>query len=200
MSPRFLTATVLLAAGIAASAAGHLDAVPRTMDGVDEQWMRHWVDTSPVQPPEGIWYYPAEEMTLGVLPCPHATVNSRCHVVVMLAGNDLELLPGTVIGHIEPGVSASKVMLTLYSERDRLTLMTPLQTVAHFNQAGTELTFDPPHWQVKVRVNVMRFLPSLFGALSGVSVVPQTTGERMLPGFKKIYPAADAATHPIVYL
>ncbi len=189
--------TLVVASGITAGAVSHLEAVPRAMDGVDEAWMRHWVDTSPVQGIEGIWYYPAESMTVGVLPCPHATAVSPCHIMVMLAGDDVELLPGVVIGHIEPGAVNDRVSLTLYSERDRLTLTTPLQTVAHVNENNTELTFDPPHWEVKVRVNVLRFLPSLFG---GMSVVPQPVGERMPLGLKKIYPATEAATRPIVYL
>ena len=51
---------------------------------------------------------------------------------------------------------------------------------------GCALTFDPPHWEVKVRANFARFLPSLF---KGISVIPDVEKEKLPVGFKKIFPA-----------
>lgn len=72
-----------------------------------------------------------------------------------------------------------------------MTLIKPLECVATLNREATTLTFDPPHWKVKVRVNIARFLPSLF---SGVSIVPEVTGERLPVGFRKIYPEGGDGT------
>ena len=73
----------------------------------------------------------------------------------------------------------------LSSQRDRLTLISPLECVATLNKTATTLTFDPPHWKLKVRFNVARFLPSLF---NGMSIIPEKVEERLPIGFRKIYP------------
>ena len=73
-----------------------------------------------------------------------------------------------------------------YSQRNKVTLIGPLECVATLNKEGTSLTFDPPHWEVKVRANFTRFLPTIFRA---VSVVPTVEEEKLPIGFKKIFPA-----------
>ena len=103
----------------------------------------------------------------------------------MLESPDINVMPGTVIGYIAATAVDSKYQLWLYSQRDRVTLIKPLECVATLDDAATTLTFDPPHWKVKVRLNVARFLPTLFNA---VSIVPEKTGERLPVGFRKIYP------------
>ena len=60
-----------------------------------------------------------------------------------------------------------------------------MECVATLNRNATSLTFDPPHWDVKVRVNFARFLPSIFG---GISIIPHMEKEKLPIGFKKIYP------------
>ena len=79
----------------------------------------------------------------------------------------------------------NKYQLWLYSQRKRTTLKKPLECVATLNSEATTFTFDPPHWKVKVRVNIARFLPTLF---NGVSIIPERVGESLPVGFRKIYP------------
>ena len=67
-----------------------------------------------------------------------------------------------------------------------MTLVSPLECVATLNKDATSLTFEPPRWDVKVRVNFARFLPTLF---RGVSIIPHVEQERLPVGFKKIFPA-----------
>ena len=151
--------------------------------GLDIDSMRVRLDETDMQPLEGIWYYPNEEMTLGIerYKGPHH-VGYR---IILLDSPDINVMPGTVIGYIAASAVDSKYQLWLYSQRDRVTLIKPLECVATLNKAATTLTFDPPHWKVKVRVNIARFLPSLF---QGVSIVPEKVGEKLPVGFRKIYP------------
>ena len=151
--------------------------------GLDIDSMRVRLDETDMQPLEGIWYYPNEEMTLGIerYKGPH-NVGYR---IILLDSPDINVMPGTVIGYIAASAVDSKYQLWLYSQRDRVTLIKPLECVATLNKAATTLTFDPPHWKVKVRVNIARFLPSLF---QGVSIVPEKVGEKLPVGFRKIYP------------
>ena len=154
--------------------------------GYSEQVAREQLLESDLQPLEGIWYYPAEDMTLTIerwQPEPSHKIGYR---LLLIASDDLELIPGTVIGYIEESAVGNKFHLWLYSERNKVTLCGPLECVATLNKEGTSLTFDPPHWEVKVRVNFARFLPTLF---KGVSVIPDVEKERLPIGFKKIFPA-----------
>lgn len=154
--------------------------------GYDEQVARERLLESDMQPLEGIWYYPNEDMTLAIErwePEPSHKIGYR---LLLVASDDLELLPGTVIGYVEATAVDNKYHLWLYSERNRVTLCGPLECVATLNKEATTLTFEPPHWDVKVRVNFARFLPSLF---RGISVIPNVEKEKLPVGFKKIFPA-----------
>ena len=153
------------------------------IEGLDLDSMRIRLDESDMQPLEGIWYYPNEETTLGI-----ERYKGRHNIgyrIILLDSPDINLVPGTVIGYIAASAVDSKYQLWLYSQRDRVTLMKPLKCVATLNKAATTFTFDPPHWKVKVRVNIARFLPTLF---NDVSIIPEKVGESLPIGFRKIYP------------
>jgi len=151
--------------------------------GVDEDSMRIRLDESDLQPLEGIWYYPNEEMTLGIER--YKGSHNIGYRIILLGSPDINLVPGTVIGYIATSAVDNKYRLWLYSQRDKVTLLKPLECVATLNSSATSLTFDPPHWKVKVRVNFARFLPTLF---RGVSVIPDKVEEKLPIGFRKVYP------------
>ena len=153
------------------------------LDGLDLDSMRVRLDETDMQPLEGIWYYPNEEMTLGIER--YRGEHNIGYRIILLESPDINVIPGTVIGYIAASAVDNKYQLWLYSQRDRITLIKPLECVATLNKSATSLTFDPPHWKVKVRVNIARFLPTLF---QGVSIIPETTGEKLPIGFRKIYP------------
>ena len=184
---KHLISAILLAACVAtAGAKVDLPEQSVVVPGYSEQVAREQLLESDLQQLEGIWYYPAEDMTLTIerwQPEPSHKIGYR---LLLIASDDLELIPGTVIGYIEESAVDNKFHLWLYSERNKVTLCGPLECVATLNKEGTSLTFDPPHWEVKVRVNFARFLPTLF---KGVSVIPDVEKERLPIGFKKIFPA-----------
>ncbi len=180
--------TVILAA-LAVACGGAKTVLPEqsvVVPGFNEQVARERLAETDMQPLEGVWYYPAEDMTLAIerwQPEPSHKIGYR---ILLVASNDLELLPGTVIGYIEDSAVDNKFHMWLYSQRNKITLCGPLECVATLNKEATSLTFDPPHWEVKLRVNFTRFLPTLF---KGVSVIPHVEQERLPVGFKKIFPA-----------
>ncbi len=183
---RYLTVVVLLISLAVAQAKTDLPEQSVVVPGFSEQMARERLMESDLQPLEGIWYYPNEDMTLVIerwQPEPSHKIGYR---ILLVASEDLELLPGTVIGYIEASAVDNKYRLWLYSERNKVTLCGPLDCVATLNKDATTLTFDPPHWDVKVRVNFARFLPSLF---KGISVIPDVEKEKLPVGFKKIFPA-----------
>ncbi len=151
--------------------------------GIDADSMRVRLDETDMQPLEGIWYYPNEEMTLGIERFRGS--HNIGYRIILLDSPDINVMPGTVIGYIAASAVDNKYQLWLYSQRDRVTLIKPLECVATLNSAATTLTFDPPHWKVKVRVDIARFLPTLF---QGVSIIPEQVKEKLPIGFRKIYP------------
>ena len=151
--------------------------------GLDEDSMRIRLLNYDLQPIEGIWQYKAEHMTLGIERC--TGVADAEYRIILLHSDDLELMPGMVIGYLASSVDETKYRLWLYSERNRLTLRGPMEAVATFNRDKGTITFDPPHWRVKVRANFMRFLPSIFRV---VSVSPEKVEERLPVGFNKLFP------------
>ncbi|MBQ6166114.1 MAG: hypothetical protein IJS04_02000 [Muribaculaceae bacterium] len=159
------------------------------LDGLDIDSMRVRLDETDMQPLEGIWYYPNEEMTLGIER--YRGKHNIGYRIILLDSPDINVMPGTVIGYIATSAVDSKYQLWLYSQRDKLTLKKPLECVATLNKDATTFTFDPPRWKVKVRLNVARFLPTLF---RGVSIIPEMTGETLPVGFRKIYPEGGADT------
>ena len=153
------------------------------LNGLDIDSMRIRLDETDMQPLEGIWYYPNEEMTLGIER--YRGQHNIGYRIILLDSPDINVMPGTVIGYIAASAVDSKYRLWLYSQRDKSTLKKPLECVATLNREATTFTFDPPRWKVKVRFNIARFLPTLF---RGVSVIPERTGEALPVGFRKIYP------------
>ena len=151
--------------------------------GLDVDSMKVRLDETDMQPLEGIWYYPNEEMTLGIER--YRGEHNIGYRIILLESQDINVMPGTVIGYIARTALDNKYQLWFYSQRDKVTLIKPLECVATLNAAATTLTFDPPHWKVKVRVNIARFLPTLF---NGVSIIPERVGESTPIGFRKVYP------------
>ncbi len=176
----------LLVLSLPLTALARNEGVPKKsviLDGLDVDSMRVRLDETDMQPLEGIWYYPNEEMTLGIER--YRGGHNIGYRIILLDSPDINVVPGTVIGYIASSAVDNKYQLWLYSQRDRVTLIKPLKCVATLNSTATTLTFDPPHWRVKVRVNIARFLPTLF---NGVSIIPEKVGENLPIGFRKIYP------------
>jgi len=153
--------------------------------GYDEQVARTRLLESDMQPLEGIWYYPNEDMTIAIERMQTDEIYKIGYRLILVASNDLEMVPGMVIGYIEDSAVENKYHMWLYSQRNKVTLCGPLECVATLNAEATSLTFDPPHWDVKLRVNFARFLPTIF---KGVSIIPSVEKERLPVGFKKVFP------------
>ena len=179
-------AVILSIAGMMAAAKTNLPEQSVVVPGFNEQMAKERLLETDMQPLEGIWYYPAEDMTIVIerwQPEPSHKIGYR---LLLVASDDLELLPGTVIGYIEASAVDNKYRLWLYSQRNKVTLCSPLDCAATLNNDATTLTFDPPHWEVKLRANFARFLPSIF---RGISIIPSVEKEKLPIGFKKIFPA-----------
>lgn len=152
--------------------------------GIDEESFRERLEATDIQPLEGIWYYPNEEMTIGIERW-RGDHNIE-YRLVLLSSDDVELLPGTVMGFMAPSAVDNKLQLWLYSQRRGISLRYPLECVATVNSTSDVITFEPPRWKVKVKINFARFLPTLF---RGITITPEHKSETLPIGFKKLFPA-----------
>lgn len=153
------------------------------LPGIDMPTVKERLSMSDLQPIEGVWFYPNEEMTIAIER--YDGEDNIKYMIYLVESPDVELLPGTVIGYIAPSAVESKFKLWLFSERENMSLRNPLECVATLNADHSSITFDPPQWKMKVRVNLSRFLPTLF---RGISVVPEKKEEKLPIGFNKVFP------------
>lgn len=182
---RKLLLILLISVGLTAQWA--LAGVPQStvvLPGIDEATMKAKFAETDMQQMEGIWEYPNEEMKLAIER--YKGEKNIAYRIVLLASADLELIPGTVVGYIARSAVANKFQLWIYTERSKVGLKSPLECVATLSSDGTSLTFDPPHYKVKVRLNLARFFSKIF---RGVSVTPEKVEEKLPVGFRKVFPA-----------
>lgn len=182
---RKLLLILLISVGLTAQWA--LAGVPQStvvLPGIDEATMKAKFAETDMQQMEGIWEYPNEEMKLAIER--YKGEKNIAYRIVLLASADLELIPGTVVGYIARSAVANKFQLWIYTERSKVGLKSPLECVATLSVDGTSLTFDPPHYKVKVRLNLARFFSKIF---RGVSVTPEKVEEKLPVGFRKVFPA-----------
>ena len=179
---RKLLLILLISVGLTAQWA--LAGVPQStvvLPGIDEATMKAKFAETDMQQMEGIWEYPNEEMKLAIER--YKGEKNIAYRIVLLASADLELIPGTVVGYIARSAVANKFQLWIYTERSKVGLKSPLECVATLSADGTSLTFDPPHYKVKVRLNLARFFSKIF---RGVSVTPEKVEEKLPVGFRKV--------------
>lgn len=182
---RKLLLILLISVGLTAQWA--LAGVPQStvvLPGIDEATMKAKFAETDMQQMEGIWEYPNEEMKLAIER--YKGEKNIAYRIVLLASTDLELIPGTVVGYIARSAVANKFQLWIYTERSKVGLKSPLVCVTTLSADGTSLTFDPPHYKVKVRLNLARFFSKIF---RGVSVTPEKVEEKLPVGFRKVFPA-----------
>ena len=108
--------------------------------------------------------------------------------IVLLSADDMSLLPGTVIGYIAESADNEKFELWLYSELDGKILTGASKCVATLDSDGNSLTFVRNEIKMRVRFNVMRFLPKIFRF---ISLSPYKDGEELPVGFRKVFPSYD---------
>lgn len=182
---RKLLLILLISVGLTAQWA--LAGVPQStvvLPGIDEATVKAKFAETDMQQMEGIWEYPNEEMKLAIER--YKGEKNIAYRIVLLASTDLELIPGTVVGYIARSAVANKFQLWIYTERSKVGLKSPLECVATLSTDGTSLTFDPPHYKVKVRLNLARIFSKIF---RGVSVTPEKVEEKLPVGFRKVFPA-----------
>lgn len=149
-----------------------------------------YFEEAPIQPLEGIWHYPDEGVKLAIEHFESPQFSSKFkYRLVLISADDHSLLPGTVMGYITDSAQNNKFYIWIYSLKSGSTLLHPQRCVAQLINDNSVITFQTPEIKVKLRINVSRFLPTLF---KGIGISVERTEEKLPHGFKRVYPSYDS--------
>lgn len=135
---------------------------------------------------EGLWHYPEERVTFAIERM-ETGGDLPCYRIVVADADDQSVDCGSLAGYMQETAEPGKLRLWLYSERADNLLMKPVECVAEA-VSDDMISIVRPKLKFGVSVNLMRFLPSLFG---GVRIYPRVEKEGIDPGFRKIWPRKD---------
>ena len=150
---------------------------------------------------EGLWYNP-EEMMLVMLEKNEEqdTKTIYPYRVVIVETEDFDLYPGTVAGYLRETADKSKYKMMIYMHQNGSSLINPMKCIGTLSRDRKTLTFKEDKLNVKIRINLARFLPTMF---KGISIIPEINKEEEPKGCRKVYPPDDVdniAIDKIVYL
>jgi hypothetical protein len=169
------------------------------LNGYEESVVRARCDSMDLQPIEGLWYYPEEEMTVMIERCEGTKLpEAQDYRIVLVDSEDVSLLPGTVIGYCKPTADARKYKVWIYGEQ-KLSILENLQAcLGELSEDASLMLIKRNEVKMRVRMNFTRFLPTL---LNGLSVTATNSNDVKFPdGFRKIYPKVKTKNGKVRYL
>lgn len=169
------------------------------LNGYEENAVRARCDSMDLQPIEGLWYYPEEEMTVMIERCEGAKLpEAQDYRIVLVDSEDVSLLPGTVIGYCKPTAEVRKYKVWIYGEQ-KLSILENLQAcLGELSEDASLMLIKRNEVKMRVRMNFTRFLPTL---LNGLSVTATNSNDVKFPdGFRKIYPKVKTKNGKVRYL
>lgn len=168
------------------------------LSGYEEDEVKARCDETDLQPIEGIWYYPDENMTVvverNINPLNDVRTDYR---IVLISAEDMSLLPGTVIGYCSQSADHNKYKMWIYTEQSGSLIENPQLCVGELNHERNELLIERSEVNVRVRINFSRFLPKL---MKGIYAVPTKKDVKIPEGFRKIYPESSNQNVIVRYL
>ncbi|MBE6309912.1 MAG: hypothetical protein E7080_02510 [Bacteroidales bacterium] len=191
--------SVMLAVSIDVKADNGYPSRCEVLRGYDECDVRSRCDSVDLQPIEGMWYYAEEGMTVVIERCEEAKLyEAQDYRIVYVDGEDMMLLPGTVIGYCKPTADACKYKVWIYGEQ-KMSVLENLQVcLGELSDDASRLIIKRSEVNMRVRVNFTHFLPKL---LKGISVSSSGVDEVNFPeGFRKIYPKVKRKQGKVRYL
>lgn len=154
---------------------------------------REICDALPLEPVEGIWLYPDDNVTVTVLRTSSASSSSFSEYgIYVVEAEDCGIVPGDKIGTLTATPQPSVFSLQLFTERKDKRLLKPRTCVATLSKEGDYLTFKQPQGGIKFRLglNATRLLPQ-FWRIVRISASPGSQEEKAPVGMIKTYPSYD---------
>lgn len=160
----------------------------RKVAPIDITEAKELCDELPLQPVEGLWDFPDENMTVMVMRGEDASGNTSAvrYAVTVVETPDVRLIPGDTIGWIEASVDPKLFRMTLYTRKNLSTLMQPANILARIADDDRALQLKVEKWSLKL--SRISFLPSFWRSIK----LQHDDPLKQLPvGMRRVYPLPE---------
>ena len=153
----------------------------------DIESAKTYCDTSPLAPPEGIWEFTDDGLTVAIIKerTPDGRVSGNYEITV-LHSSDGSALPGEKAGTLRHTADSHQFSLELYSARKGNILCDMHKCAARLNEANDSFEIKKPAKKITLRPTA--FLPRFWRILR-IQITDPT--ESLPNGMIKIYPSYD---------
>lgn len=170
-----------------------LYAVPTVAFDMDRA--REICDSIPLDNIEGIWIYPADNVSVMVSRKEHTSgISFDEYEITIIESYDCNLIPGECIGSITASSDAKKYSIELFTERKGLSLLKPKKCMATLSNDCDVLTIHHNQSKFKLRLNLNPsvLLPNLWKSVIRIGTTTSGKESDYAPaGMIKIYPSYD---------
>lgn len=167
--------------------------------GYSESFVKKQLDTGTADHIEGIWEFPEDRVTVAV---ETAATSSDflpfSYQIVILESDNLEIVPGTILGYIADSGIDNEFNIWIYSScNDSGILSAPVKCYAKLTENYRTIKIEKPGIEPVIRINFARFLPGFF---KGLYVSFKKKNVNSPAGMRKIYPTDSDHSNEIIYL
>ena len=165
------------------------------LSGYSTETVKSRIQTTATDPVEGIWEFPEDRVTVSVEKCSDGGFSHR---LVILESDDIETVPGTVLGYIADSGLDNEFNLWIYSDEDENGILSsPVKCYARLSNDFRSVRIIKSEIKPLVRINFARLLPGFF---KGVYITLKNKPAQTPVGLRKIYPEDTDNTNKIIYL
>lgn len=148
---------------------------------------KKYLRSLPLSPLEGIWEYPADDVTLLILRSRH---DKGKYEIYLLESVDCRLSPGMLVGEAVATADKSQFSMTLRTRLKRGMLCSPAPCAGKLSSDAEVLYIKAP--KVKISLTPSIFLPTLWHTLRlGVRIRTENPSDKLPDGWRKTFPTFD---------
>lgn len=153
-------------------------------------------DELPLDPLEGIWIYPDDNVTVLVRKLPLPSLSSAdSYQLMVIESADCRLRAGDVIGKMVASPEMNKYTLSLFTTKKEEVMGKSRDCLATLSKDGESmiLSREKSRFRIRINLNPNSLLPYLWRSLVrfGITVGNNDTSRLPAPGMIKIYPSYD---------
>lgn len=148
---------------------------------------REWCDSHTLDPIEGVWDYPDDNVSVLIRKAPISpNIYSKRYYITVVHTPDCSLSPGETIGWLDASTEANTFRLSIFTRRSKESLTAPLGCVARLSSDCESVSVSEP--SAKIKLNLFTVLPR-FWRLLRISV--DNPANNIPSGMIRAYPSYD---------
>lgn len=167
---------------------------PRTSKVYDFDEAASVCDAIALDPAEGIWIYPEDNVTVLVRRLPSLSSSALSeYKIEVVETSDIRLHPGDEIGRMKATAETSKYDVSLFTENKNGILQKPSACTGILDKDGETMILKKPKSKFNFRItfNPSILLPKFWRVVRFNSSLGEKSTERPASGMIKVYPSYD---------